>query len=319
MPPDQASEDIAAYAAAIRAEVAGLALAEREALLEDLEDHLAEVAAEAGAPLSERLGPPAAYAAELLAAYGAGSQARRAGRIRGTFRSLSRLAQGSAAYRSVRGFLPQLRPAWWVFRAYLAVLVLVVIVSPGRQIRPIPNPLSSRGLLQWIATGVAIVISVRLGSRLRPVSGPLRYLGLAANGLVAVVCLVALNSLGPGYSGAQIAYYGSGDPYYAYAEFYNGKPVTNIYPYSLDGRPLSDVLLYDQAGRPLTLGGKVGPVITQFPTAADGQPILNAYPLLQRNPDGSLVQAPRVALPPVAPSPIPSSTPSPTVRPSPSP
>ena len=68
MPTEPATADIAAYAAAIRAELAGLAPAERDTLLEDLEDHLAEVAAESGAPLAERLGPPAAYAAELVAA-----------------------------------------------------------------------------------------------------------------------------------------------------------------------------------------------------------------------------------------------------------
>src|SRR5438105_11699669 len=63
MPTDPASTDVAVYAAAIRAELAGLAPTERDTLLEDLEDHLAEVAAESDATLTERLGSPAAYAA----------------------------------------------------------------------------------------------------------------------------------------------------------------------------------------------------------------------------------------------------------------
>ena len=43
----------------------------------------------------------------------------------------------------------------------------------------------------------------------------------------------------------------------------NGRPVTNIYPYSRDGRLLLDVRLYDQLGRPLDLLGR-------DPTPADG-------------------------------------------------
>ena len=301
MPTDPASTDVAVYAAAIRAELAGLAPTERDTLLEDLEDHLAEVAAESDATLTERLGSPAAYAAELVAAYGAGRPERRT-----TLRSLQDWAQGHAAYRSVRGFLPELRPAWWVFRAYLAVMVLVMIVSPGTEIRPVPNPLTKHGLAQLIMTVVAIMISVWLGRRFRPTHRPVRYLSLAANGLVAVLGLVALNSLGQGMTGT---------PYPdTYSYVYAGSATTNLYPYSLDGRPLSDVLLYDQDGRPLTLGAKGdGMVITQYPTAADGQPITNSYPLQQRHFDGSPVQAPRVALPPVVPTP----TGTPTARPTP--
>jgi uncharacterized membrane protein len=62
---------VARYAAAVRAAVADLGDEERAQLLDDLEAHLQEVAAESGAPLTERLGPPEAYAAELRAAYGA--------------------------------------------------------------------------------------------------------------------------------------------------------------------------------------------------------------------------------------------------------
>lgn len=62
---------IARYAAAVRAAVADLPAGERAQLLDDLEAHLAEVAADSAVPLTERLGPPEAYAAELRAAYGA--------------------------------------------------------------------------------------------------------------------------------------------------------------------------------------------------------------------------------------------------------
>src|SRR5256885_14626859 len=67
---DQAS-DVPPYAAAVRAALSDLPHDQAEALLEDLEDHLREIAAEAGASLTERLGPPEQYAQELRAAYGA--------------------------------------------------------------------------------------------------------------------------------------------------------------------------------------------------------------------------------------------------------
>jgi hypothetical protein len=59
-----AENQVARYASAVRAAFADLPGPDRELLLEDLEDHLQEVAAEAGGPLAERLGRPEAYAAD---------------------------------------------------------------------------------------------------------------------------------------------------------------------------------------------------------------------------------------------------------------
>ena len=70
-------DEVARYGAAVRAALADLAPDEREELLEDLEDHLAEVAAEPGASLTDRLGDPERYAGELRAAFGARSRRRR--------------------------------------------------------------------------------------------------------------------------------------------------------------------------------------------------------------------------------------------------
>src|SRR2546430_7044520 len=67
---DQAA-DVTTYAASVRAALSDLPSDQAEVLLEDLEDHLREIAAEAGGPLNERLGPPDQYAQELRAAYGA--------------------------------------------------------------------------------------------------------------------------------------------------------------------------------------------------------------------------------------------------------
>ena len=70
--PDQ----VLSYAAAVRGALSDLPASARDQLLADLEDHLAEVAAESGQSLTERLGTPEAYAAELSAAYGAAPRRR---------------------------------------------------------------------------------------------------------------------------------------------------------------------------------------------------------------------------------------------------
>jgi hypothetical protein len=127
---DTIADEVAGYAAAVRAACAALPGPDRELLLEDLEDHLQKVAAEAGGPLAERLGRPEAYAAELrasagLPALGPGTTGRRAraGRL-GESRVARRLAGlwGAAlahpAGRAVAGFLPELRPAWWAAHSW---------------------------------------------------------------------------------------------------------------------------------------------------------------------------------------------------------
>src|SRR5260370_7513852 len=74
MASNEHADDVATYAAIVRAQLADLPATERDALLEDLEQHLAEVAAEGEGSLVDRLGPPEAYAVELRAAYSAGHQ-----------------------------------------------------------------------------------------------------------------------------------------------------------------------------------------------------------------------------------------------------
>ncbi|MFD0638102.1 hypothetical protein ACFQ9X_47685 [Catenulispora yoronensis] len=63
-------DEVAAYAAEVRAQLVDLPPADSAELLEDLEDHLREVAAEDVGALRERLGAPATYARELRQAAG---------------------------------------------------------------------------------------------------------------------------------------------------------------------------------------------------------------------------------------------------------
>jgi hypothetical protein len=310
---DQAS-DVASYAAAVRAALSDLPRDQSEVLLEDLEDHLREIAEEAGGPLAERLGSPEQYANELRAAYGAAQgNRRRQDTLLRDLQAVRAWVSQSTWFRQVRAFLPELRPAWWVLRAYLAVLVLTAALSPGYDLGPIPNPTTRHGLAEIFATGVAIWLSVRIGRRNRPLPQPARVLVASGNVLIAFVGVAILANM------AMFAYptmIGAASPeQQTLATAFAAGQVTNIYPYSQDGKPLTNVLLYDQDGRPISV--PQGEPQTSYPIGADGKAITNAYPLTQRQLNGDPVVAPRVAFPPwpspsatVSPSPTPSPTPS---------
>lgn len=308
------ADDVAAYASSVRAALSDLPRDQAEVLLEDLEDHLREVASEAGGPLAERLGPAEQYAQELRAAYGASHAGgtRQDPPLR-DLRLAVRAVTASAWFMQVRAFLPELRPAWWVLRAYIVVLLLTEAFSRNYNLRPIPNPFSSRGLIEIIAAAIAIVVSIRLGRRSRPPTKSGRLLAIGANVLIALIAIPVLARMGTFPSMAMIE---SGAAGPSQQLILPSGVVTNIYPYSRDGKPLTDVLLYDQEGRPLTTNPNVGDLTTESPVGADGQPITNAYPLRQHHLNGDPVSAPRVALPPW---PAASPTATPAVSPSPSP
>lgn len=275
------------------------------------------MASEAGGPLTERLGSPEQYAQELRAAYGATRpNGRRQDPLLRDLRLAVNRIRSSAWYRQVRAFLPELRPAWWVLRAYLAVLILTAAFSAGYNLGPIPNPTTKRGLAEILATGVAIWLSVRIGRRNAALRQPARVLAVSANVLIAFVAVLVLGSMRSFPYSEMI---GTTNPVQMpYAAAFAGSDVTNIYPYSQDGKPLTNVLLYDQDGRPITV--QQGEPQTNYPNGADGKPITNAYPLAQRHANGDPVVAPRVALPPwPTPSPTSPALSSPTASPSPTP
>ena len=310
---DQA-DDVATYAASVRAALSNLPTDQSEVLLEDLEDHLREIAADAGGPLHERLGPPQQYAEDLRAAYGAAqvTTRRQDAALHDLQRALARVT-GSTWYRQIRAFLPELRPAWWVLRAYLAVLILMAAVSPGYPLGPIPDPTSKRGLVEILATGIAIWLSVRIGRRSRQLSQKALVLAYSANLLIALFAVVVLANM---RSFAYSELTGTTSPQQTtFANAFAAGQVTNIYPYSQDGKPLTNVLLYDQDGRPIMVDKSEAQ--TSYPIGADGKAVTNAYPLTQRHLTGDPVVAPRVALPPW-PLPSPSASPNPSPSPSPS-
>jgi hypothetical protein len=318
------TDDVTDYAATVRAQLADLPPTERDALLEDLEQHLAEVAAEGDGSLIDRLGSPENYAVELRAAYTAGRQTSETRQNTQTAQTTqtngehlvdslraaaARIIESDWA-RQIGAFLPELRPAWWVLRAYLAVLILVAAFSRGDSLGLIPNPTTKRGLAEILAMGVAIWISVRVARRNRALPRPGRVLAASVNTLIALVGTAILANMAI-FPSPQISYTAPPEQPPFAAAFAAG-PTTNIYPYSQEGKPLTNVLLYDQDGQPITVE-KSEPQ-TSYPIGADGKAITNAYPLTQRHLNGDPVVAPRVAFPPW---PSPSAMASPTASPSP--
>jgi hypothetical protein len=322
------ADEVTRYAAAVRAALTDLPQQAREDLLEDIEDHLHEVAAEEGS-LEERLGPPSVYAEELRRS--AGLTARPASRIPAVGRltaatgRLRERLESHASSRAVLEFLPELRPAWWVLRGYVAVQLLALLL-PGSDVDLPWASLFGSPLLGLLVTAGAVVGSVAVGRGWR--GGRHGRLVLAANVVLALFAFFAFFSISvPDGSGPEDRY--------AYADPQPGlmppwlvvdgrQRVTNIYPFDSSGRPLKDVFLYDQDGRPIDLnrGGDTGdePIEVQLPRSVDGRELANVFPQQQwrhdYGPDGETrhpVQGPNVGVPKLAPAqPTPTTTPSPT-------
>jgi anti-sigma factor RsiW len=281
------------YLAAVEHELADLPVDDRSALLEDLALHLDALAAEEDdRPIAVRLGPPAAYAADLRAAAGLPA---RGGASRATTAGLrSRLAGVLAApvaqrllpaAHELRRLLVELRPAWWVLRGYLLVLVPCLLERDGVRDFPVPAPLGSNelGLLLVLAT---VAGSVALGRRRLP-----RLVGVLVVLVGAVLAVLAFaiwqdasaSRLTRGYESQPWMDPAPDQAIGKYPLLSRYGPVTDVLPYAADGTPLEGVLLYDQDGRPLDVGvqewwaDNCVRVLDQ-PRAADGVPVPFSFP-----------------------------------------
>ncbi|WP_238012644.1 hypothetical protein KZZ52_55710 [Dactylosporangium sp. AC04546] len=233
------------YLERVSAALADLPAEVRDDLLEDLPAHFAEVLAEQGGSLVDRLGPPAAYAAELRAAAGlepvaaaakGGPLNRLAPLVARTGRWLSvvdRRVGQLIGYPRAWDFLVLLRPAWWIARAVcVVVLIFAADIIPTDRL---DDPIG------WLFLAVAIVISVRMGATGRPRTP--RWLGWAGTAVAVIGALVVLAD----WSG--VSRVSSGTGYYDRWSY-----VTDVFPVDSSGRPLRDVSLYDQDGNPIQLG-----------------------------------------------------------------
>ncbi|GAA2067067.1 hypothetical protein GCM10009839_93630 [Catenulispora yoronensis] len=300
-------DEVAAYAAEVRAQLVDLPPADSAELLEDLEDHLREVAAEDVGALRERLGAPATYARELRQAAGLpgpGEARAAAASAPGGWRVLTRAVRhgladrgrrverrvrSTEAGRQVLDFLPSLTPAWWVFRAWVLVRVLEVLtgnVNLWQDFAVIPRVGESR-LVGLVALLLAIPASVYVG-RYGLGDGWRRRLLIAGEtvlGIFAFTILVSGAVSANDHSGSQpyANYAYSPQGYYSSADLNeNGGPITNLFVYDKDGKLLDGVYIYNQDGQPVnvarpgeTFGGNIdgGAWVD-----GSGQLVTNRYP-----------------------------------------
>lgn len=261
--------DVRGYLAAVKRYLDDLPDDDRRDLLDDLESHLTEVAAEDEGSLVERLGPPDVYARELrasagLSAYVAADELTAGERLRHRIRTspVGALAD-TAPVRAVRGAIPELRPVWWVVRGYLAAVAIGALFFGAKPIEGPPWPMVDGS---WVAgtvlLAVCVLLSVLAGRATRDRE---RWgaLGIVANVVIVLAFLAALPRLQQPVA-SEAVYMAQGDPF-GVLRHADGAPITHLCAYDEDGKRLDDIQLFDQLGRPVEPSGlRVGPLIDRL-------------------------------------------------------
>lgn len=248
------AREIAAYVERVRRALDDLSPTDRDELLEELPEHLAEVAAGGSGTLVDRLGAPEAYAAELRAAAGLTAPDRSARldhrvtaavhRLRGQLTAVDGRAGPVIGYARASEFLSLLRPAWWVLRGYLLAMLITVMFTGG-SFGLLPR-LAGNDLAAVLLLGLCVVGSIWLGRRPGPARGWRRH--LTSLGTAVLVIFGVVGFLDADQSRLHTNYY---------APSYNEDPysgVQDVYVYDQQGRLIEGVRLFDQEGRPIRLG-----------------------------------------------------------------
>ena len=302
-------QEIARYVDQVRQALADLPPAVRDELLEDLPEHLAEVAAEGHGSLTERLGPPEAYAIELRSAAGVAAPAatvnldQRIGsavtRLRGRLRALDGRLGPAIGYGRLSDFLRLLRPSWWLLRGYL-VAMLVTLVLTGQEFGLLPR-LGGSTLAALLLLTATVIGSIWLGRRSDRLGRRPRWVLHLSGALLVIFGLVAFLEIDGRSRWIDSPYAPT------YSDQYSG--IQDVYVYDSEGRLVEGARLFDQNGQPIRLGGPWCPEAQDLPVvSAYGDPVQRPYPYC---PQG----APFQLRPPALPTPVPASTPVPTPSP----
>lgn len=252
------TDEITAYVEGVRAALSGLPEATREELLEDLPEHLAEVVADEVGTLTERLGPPAVYAAELLA--GAGyvgggfpdpPSSPRRGHLNGLrtawvqrLRVIDEKTGPVFGYARASEFLSLLRPAWWVLRGYLIAMVIAGGSDSDGPIGLLPR-VGGSDLMALLLLTACVLPSIWFGRRGFRLS---RVPRLVLWGGTAVLLMGAM-------AGFADADQNSRDNYYTNVEYSNPySHVEDVFVYDKQGRLIDGARVFDQDGQPIKLG-----------------------------------------------------------------
>jgi hypothetical protein len=271
-----ANDEVARYLADVAARLDCLGPEERAELLDDLEQHLLEVAAEEGAPLHERIGPPEVYAAELLASVGVEpGQARPRWSTRAT-RGAQQVT-AAAWFRATVDYVRTLSPAWWLGRGLAAAWLTADLMTSGRPgVAFFAVAEVGGSVLPGVLLAVAGVAgSVYIGRR-TPAAGGWRRAVLVADVALALFALSVAGEVSERFRAPSVVYTSSYDSCLRNGE---GNTIENLFPYDAEGRPLENVLLYDQNGRP------IDNLCPSMPTAyardVNGGQVVNVFPRRQ--------------------------------------
>lgn len=324
MPTPSVRSDVAAFVAAVRAQLDDLSSEEVTELTGGLEADLTDELADAGQTPHERYGDPVEYARELRSAAGLPPRGRGRPGLPTRFASLLADVQAQPWWPAVRDFFVALRPVWWVLRAWILVEAFLGIFlghSGGLFVG------DEVGFLLVLA---AIVVSVEVGRRLHTFGRRQRTTTTVVNVLAVLALLPVLwqTTASSGYD-AGSGYVDQTPPGLSY----NGAAVSNVFPYDAQGRPLEGVQLYDQQGQALEIGeadrtqfDTNGNELRLLPGTAAGMPQRwNVFPLREQQMgtatdiDGNPVpgptraaQAPFAAVPPLLAAPAASAGATPT-------
>jgi hypothetical protein len=307
-PANPAADEAARFLAGVAAHLDALAPEERDELLDDLQQHLLEVAAEEGPSLAERLGPPAAYAAELLASVGARADAAGSRRVplREHARRVASAAQEAPAVATAVAYAKSLRPAWWLARGVIVGWWLIIVLLNEDVSRWIVFPqVRGHRLPGIVAVGAATLVSVLIGLRTDKLGRNWRRAVIAGNVAVAVIA-VFLSTTDEAYPVPPVQGYYGGPPPSMCLTNRNGQAIENLYPYDADGRPLDRVLLFDQTGQPVdnlcpaATDAYGRPLKTEYARDANGAPVINVFPRRQSAADTALVPPPAIVVPRLA-------------------
>lgn len=249
-------DEINLYVFAVRAALGDLPESLRDELLEDLPEHLTEVLADGEGSLTERLGSPQAYAADLRATadFVGGfpdppTRSRRLVELRE--QALARLRAADVrvgpllGYSRVSEFLVLLRPAWWVLRGYLAAMVFAWMLDSSPQPIGLLPRIGGSEVVALLLLGGAILASIWLGRRsLRLSKWPRRSLYAGS----AVLVLVALGGFLDADGNARSSYYSDVNYDNPYSH------IEDLFVYDEQGRLITNARILDQNGEPVRLG-----------------------------------------------------------------
>jgi hypothetical protein len=251
-------DEITTYLYAVRAALGDLPAATRDELLDDLPEHLAEVLAEAGGTLIERLGPPEEYAAELRGSIGfvggfpdPPPPPDRVAEFRAAL--LRNLRSADVRFGPVLGheraseFFVLLRPAWWVLRGYLVAMVLANLLDASDEPMGLLPRIGGSDLVALALIAGGVLGSIWFGRRAFPLGYWPRYALYAASTVLVLVAIggfanVDSSSRGSSYSNAN---YTESNPY---------SSVQDVFVYDQQGRLVPGARIFDQDGAPLELG-----------------------------------------------------------------